>query len=86
MVNGMATRKVTITLDEHEIARIKELVSSGSVKSVSSFVQRAVSSSLDADAIWTQTLADLLDETGGPLTAAEQRRADQILTSDQPAQ
>lgn len=74
----MATRKVTVTLDEDEIARIKDLVSRGSAKSVSSFVQRAVSNSLDADAIWSQTLADLLEETGGPLTADEHEWATAI--------
>ena len=82
---GMATRKVTVTLDEGDVARIKGLVRDGSAASVSAFVQRAVASSLDADAIWAQTLSDLLDETGGPVTPEEQAWASEILAPDSAA-
>ena len=79
MAIGMATKKVTITLDEDELERIRELVQSGAASSVSAFVQRAVSASLDADAIWAATLTDLLDETGGPMTDEERAWADSVL-------
>jgi Arc/MetJ-type ribon-helix-helix transcriptional regulator len=75
----MATKKVTITLDEEELARIRELVGSGVARSVSAFVQKAVSASLDADAIWAATLAEILDETGGPMTDEERAWADSVL-------
>jgi Arc/MetJ-type ribon-helix-helix transcriptional regulator len=42
MVVGMATKKVTITLDEDQLARIRKLVESQTARSVSGFVQHAV--------------------------------------------
>jgi len=75
----MATKKVTITLDEDELTRIRDLVRSGAARSVSAFVQKAVSTSLDADAIWAATLAEILDETGGPATEVERAWADSVL-------
>src|SRR6185312_2491337 len=47
MVVGMATRKVTITLDEAQLERIRGLVDAGSARSVSGFVQHAVGVALD---------------------------------------
>ena len=79
---GMATRKVTITLDEDELARIRELVEVGAARSVSAFVQAAVSAQLDADALWAQTLDEILEETGGPMTDEEKAWADQVLGLD----
>jgi hypothetical protein len=41
MVTGMATRKVTITLDEVQLDQIRALVQARTAPSVSGFVQRA---------------------------------------------
>ena len=82
METGMATKKVTITLDEDELARIRELVEAGGVRSVSAFVQKAVSAQLDADALWDQTLDEILEETGGPMTDEEKAWADKVLGLD----
>lgn len=79
MVNGMATRKVTVTLDEAQVEQIKRLVESGSATSASAFVQHAVSVSLDDVAGWGAMLADALRETGGPLTSDERAWADELL-------
>ena len=79
MVTGMATKKITITLDEDQLARIRSLVESGTAQSVSGFVQHAVSVSLDDVAGWGAMLADALAQTGGDLTADERAWADQIL-------
>ena len=50
MLFGMATRKVTITIDERDLARVKVLVAEGKSPSVSAFVQHAVTVALtDAD-------------------------------------
>lgn len=78
--SDLATRHVTVTLHEGELGRIRSLIKSGSVASVSSFVQAAVSSALDADTIWEQTLAELLDQTGGPVTASEAEMVERALT------
>ena len=79
MVIGMATKKVTITLDQAQLARIQALVQAGSAASVSGFVQHAVTVALDDVAGWGAMLAEALRETGGPLTDDERAWADGIL-------
>jgi hypothetical protein len=75
----MATKKVTITLDEKQLANIQALVSSGKADSVSGFVQHAVTVSLADVAGWGAMLGLALFETGGPLTRKERAWADSIL-------
>lgn len=79
MVLGMATRKVTVTLDEVQLDRIRKLVDARSASSVSGFVQHAVSLALDDVAGWGALLAEALRETGGPLTDDERAWADELL-------
>lgn len=79
MVLGMATRKVTITLDQKQVDRIRKLVEAGSAKSVSGFVQHAVAVALDDVTGWGVLLAEALRETGGPLTDDERAWADELL-------
>lgn len=75
----MATRKVTVTLEEGQVDRIRALVGSGSAPSVSGFVQHAVGVALDDVAGWGAMLADALGATGGGLSATERRWADEAL-------
>ncbi|MGH3824025.1 MAG: ribbon-helix-helix domain-containing protein [Pseudonocardiaceae bacterium] len=75
----MATKKVTVTLDEDQLDRIRELVGTGRAESVSGFVQHAVRVSLDDVAGWGAMLAEALTQTGGDLTADERAWADRIL-------
>lgn len=77
----MATRKVTVTLDEAQLERVRSLVAAGSAPNVSAFVQRAVSTALDDVAGWGALLAEALRQTGGPLTDEERTWADQFLGS-----
>lgn len=79
MVNGMATRKVTVTLDERQVEQVRALVAAGSAASVSGFVQHAVAVALDDVAGWGVLLADALRQTGGPLTHDERAWADGVL-------
>jgi Arc/MetJ-type ribon-helix-helix transcriptional regulator len=79
MVIGMATKKVTITLDEAQLGRIRALVAAGAAPSISGFVQHAVGVTLDDDAGWGALLAEALRETGGPLSDEERAWADEIL-------
>ena len=81
MVIGMATRKVTVTLEEEQLARIRGLVSAGRAASVSGFVQHAVGVALDDVAGWGAMLAEALARTGGDLTADERAWADEVLGS-----
>jgi hypothetical protein len=75
----MATRKVTITLHEDQLQRVRELVAAHKADSVSGFVQHAVSVALDDVAGWGAMLAEALAATGGPLTSEERAWADEVL-------
>jgi Arc/MetJ-type ribon-helix-helix transcriptional regulator len=79
MAFGMATTKVTITLDEEQLASVRKLVSAGKAKNVSAFVQHAVTVSLADVSGWGAMLALALEQTGGPLTSSERAWADSIL-------
>ncbi len=79
MVFGMASVKVTITLDEAQLDEIRKIVAAEKAKSVSGFVQHAVGVALNDVAGWGAQLAEGLARTGGPLTAKERAWADQIL-------
>jgi Arc/MetJ-type ribon-helix-helix transcriptional regulator len=86
MVVGMATRKVTITLDEAQLDQIRSLVQAGTAASVSGFVQHAVAVALDDVAGWGAMLAEALRATGGELSDEERAWADEVLgTGTQPA-
>jgi Arc/MetJ-type ribon-helix-helix transcriptional regulator len=79
MVTGMASKKVTVTLDEMQLDRIRALVAAGMAASVSGFVQHAVGVALDDVAGWGALLAEALRETGGVLSDSERAWADQVL-------
>ena len=80
----MATRKVTITLAETDLARTRALVESGKARTVSGFVQDAVRTSVDDIAGWDAMLAEALAQTGGDLTPDERAWADRILGTGKP--
>ncbi len=80
MVIGMATAKITITLQDEQVAEIHALVAAGKARSVSGFVQHAVRVALFDAAGWQEMLTDALRQTGGPLTKKERAWADALLT------
>jgi Arc/MetJ-type ribon-helix-helix transcriptional regulator len=75
----MASKKVTITLAEEQLDRVRALVQAGSAPSVSAFVQHAVGVALDDLTGWGAMLAEALRSSGGPLTAEERAWADEVL-------
>src|SRR5258708_6300194 len=79
MVFGMATTKITITLQDDQVQAIRELVAAGKAASVSAFVQHAVGVALFDAAGWRAMLDDALRQTGGPLTTDECAWADSLL-------
>jgi Arc/MetJ-type ribon-helix-helix transcriptional regulator len=85
MVVGMATRKVTVTLDQVQLDQIRSLVQAGTAASISGFVQHAVAVALDDVAGWGAMLAEALRQTGGALTDDERAWADQVLGTTRPA-
>ena len=80
MVTGMATTKVTITLEQDQLEEIRKLVAAGRAGSVSGFVKHAVGVALHDAAGWKEMLAEALRETGGPLTKRERAWADALLS------
>jgi Arc/MetJ-type ribon-helix-helix transcriptional regulator len=79
MVMSMATKKVTVTIEERQLDQIRALVGSGATASISGFVQHAVGVVLDDVAGWGALLAEALRETGGSLTDDERAWADGVL-------
>ena len=79
MVIGMATKKITITLDAVQLDLIRELVEAGKASSISGFVQHAVGVAIDDLAGWGALLARALQETGGSLSDDERAWADEML-------
>lgn len=80
----MGTKKITITLDERQVALIKDLVDSGKASSMSGFVQHAVGIALDDIAGGGALLAEALERSGGPLTDEERIWADEVLSPARP--
>lgn len=80
MVFGMATSKVTITLQDAQIEEIRSLIAAGKATSVSAFVQHAVGIALYDAAGWREMLEDALQQTGGPLSKKERAWADALLS------
>ena len=79
MVIGMATMKITITLEEDQVEEVRKMVEAGKADSVSGFVKHAVGVALQDAAGWKQMLDEALEETGGPLTDQERAWVDSIL-------
>ena len=80
MVVGMATQKITITLDDDQVKEIRAMVAAGQAANVSAFVQHAVRIALFDAAGWREVLHDALQQTGGPLTKEERAWADSLLS------
>ena len=83
MVVGMATAKITITLQQNQLEEIRALVAAGEATSVSGFVQHAINVALHDAAGWRELLEEALEQTGGPLTKKERSWADALLTSQE---
>jgi Arc/MetJ-type ribon-helix-helix transcriptional regulator len=79
MVFGMATVKITVTLEDEQVRAIREYVAAGQADNVSAFVKHAVGIALFDAAGWRTMLDDALQKTGGPLTKEESAWADSLL-------
>jgi Arc/MetJ-type ribon-helix-helix transcriptional regulator len=78
MTNGMTTTKIAVSLPEELVARARLAVRRGRASSVSAYVASALESKVTLDEL-ALMLDQMLEETGGPLTATERRAADQAL-------
>jgi len=79
MVIGMATSKITVTLETEQIEEVRALVAAGRVANVSAFVKHAVKIALSDVKGWSEMLKEGLEQTGGPLTKEEREWAEGIL-------
>ena len=76
----MASRKITVTLQDDQLEEIRSLIAAGRAENVSAFVQHAVGIALYDAAGWKEMLEDALRQTGGPLTKKERAWADALLS------
>jgi Arc/MetJ-type ribon-helix-helix transcriptional regulator len=78
MIVGMTTRKIAVSLPSELVAQAQRAVSEGRAASVSAYVARALQEQEKLDDL-TSLLEEMLAETGGALTAAERKAADNAL-------
>ena len=74
----MTKAKIAITVSRETLARAKKAVKEGHAASVSAYFEEAVQK-LYTRAETIAWLDEMLEQSGGPPTAAEQREADRIL-------
>ncbi|MDX2180168.1 MAG: hypothetical protein SFV18_11300 [Bryobacteraceae bacterium] len=77
----MATTKLTITLPDRQLGEIRKRVAANRSASVSGFVQDAVERSLRNAAEFRAMVDEVLESTGGPLTAEERTAARKALAA-----
>jgi Arc/MetJ-type ribon-helix-helix transcriptional regulator len=78
MMIGMTKSKIAVTLPPALVARARRAVSAGHAESVSAYIAAALEEKSKLDEL-ADMLAEMLAETGGPLTEGEQRVADAAL-------
>ncbi|MCK6556947.1 toxin-antitoxin system antitoxin subunit [Candidatus Binatia bacterium] len=74
----MTSAKIAISLPPRIAARARQAVQRGRATSVSAYVAAALEEKVKMDDL-SALLAEMLAESGGPLTKAEQRAADRAL-------
>jgi Arc/MetJ-type ribon-helix-helix transcriptional regulator len=75
MVKSMASVKVTITVPEKQLAAIRKKVAAGEATSISAYFQESVAQSLGGSSALLDLFDELLERSGGPLTAKEREAA-----------
>jgi Arc/MetJ-type ribon-helix-helix transcriptional regulator len=78
MIRGMTKAKIAITLPRPLVAKARRAVKDGRAESVSAYVASALEEKAKLDDLRSM-LEEMLAETGGPLTAREQRAAERAL-------
>jgi hypothetical protein len=70
--------KIAISLPKSVAERTRKAVTQGRAASVSAYIVQALEEKVKLDELST-LLAEMLEESGGPLTKAEERAADRAL-------
>jgi Arc/MetJ-type ribon-helix-helix transcriptional regulator len=74
--NGITTSKIVVSLPSELLEQAQRALAEGRSPSVSAYVARALQEQATLDDL-ASLLEEMLAETGGPLTAAERKAADQ---------
>jgi hypothetical protein len=82
MMIGMTKAKIAITIDEDLLTEIRARVAGGASGSVSGFIERAVATSLDAEAEFDRLVDDVLEASGGPASPEELARARRVIAGE----
>lgn len=79
MIVGMTPReKIAVTVPAELVGRAREAVKKGRAASVSAYVTAALEERVKLDEL-DEMLAEMLAETGGPMTDEERAWADSVL-------
>ncbi len=78
MIGGMTASKIAVSLPGELVQQARRAVKRGRAASVSAYVAAALVEKARLDGL-AELLDEMLQETGGPLTAAEMRRADKVI-------
>jgi len=70
--------KIAISLPSRAAENVRRAVEQGRASSVSAYIAAAIEEKTTKDDLM-RLLDEMLEETGGPLTAAEQKQADRSL-------
>ena len=74
----MTKSKIAVTLPPALVAQANRAVRTGRAESVSAYIAAALEEKTKLDEL-AEMLAEMLAETGGPLTPGERRAADAVL-------
>lgn len=77
-----ARAKITITIDQEVLARVRLAVEGGHARSVSAYIEHAVAGQLVAEDDFGAMLAEIFEATGGELTDEERAAARRILSGE----
>jgi len=78
MIDGMTMDKIAVSLPHQVVSRARRAVQRGRASSMSAYVAAALTQKNQADEL-EELLAEMLAESGGPLTKLEQAAADAAL-------
>ena len=74
--------KITITIDQEVLARVRLAVEGGHARSVSAYIEHAVVGGLAAEADFDAILAEIFEATGGQPTDEERAAARSLLAGE----
>jgi len=78
MIVGMTTAKIAVSLPKEVLRRAQRAVRRGRAPSMSAYVAEALEQKSKGDDL-EDLLDEMLEETGGPMTAKEKRLVDRLL-------